>query len=86
MIWDDRLSSGRKLTGRGRSDSHHGTPDTPAQATKNSFQRDANYVGTPTTWVFAKSRTLQAVGDALNNGRVAVSENPYAPCAEFYAD
>jgi PHP domain len=85
MIWDDMLSSGRKLTGRGGSDSHHGVPDTPEQATKNTYQRQANYVGTPTTWVFAKERTLQAVVDALTNGRVAVSANPYAPRVEFYA-
>jgi PHP domain len=85
MIWDDMLSSGRKLTGRGGSDSHHGTPDTPEQATKNSYQRPANYVGTPTTWVFAKARTLQAVVDALTNGRVSVSANPFAPRIEFYA-
>jgi hypothetical protein len=86
MIWDDMLSSGRKLTGRGGSDSHHGTPDTPAQATKSTFERKANYVGTPTTWVFAKERTLQAVVDALSNGRAAVSVNPFAPRVEFYAD
>jgi len=86
MIWDDMLSSGRKLTGRGGSDSHHGTPDTPEQATKNTYQRKANYVGTPTTWVFATARTSQAVVDALTNGRVAVSGNPYAPRVEFYAD
>jgi hypothetical protein len=86
MIWDDMLSSGRKLTGRGGSDSHHGTPDTPEQATKNTYQRQANYVGTPTTWVLAKERTLQSVVDALTNGRVAVSANPYAPRVEFYAD
>lgn len=86
MIWDDMLSSGRKLTGRGGSDSHHGTPHTPDQATKNSYQRDLNYVGTPTTWVFAKARTRQAVVDALTDGRVSVSANPYAPRVEFYAD
>lgn len=86
MIWDDMLSSGRKLTGRGGSDSHHGIPDTPEQATKNSFQTKANYVGTPTTWVFASARTSQAVVDALTNGRVSVSANPYTPRVEFYAD
>ena len=86
MIWDDMLSSGRKLTGRGGSDSHHGTPDSPQLATKNTYQREANYVGTPTTWVFARERTLEAVVDALTNGRVAVSQNPYAPRVEFYAD
>jgi hypothetical protein len=86
MIWDDMLSSGRKLTGRGGSDAHHGTPDTPDKATKNSMQATANYVGTPTTWVYATSRTPQAVVDALTNGRVSVSANPYAPRVEFYAD
>ena len=86
MIWDDMLSSGRKLTGRGGSDAHHGTPETPDKATKNTYQRAANYAGTPTTWVFATARTSQAVVDALTNGRVCVSSNPYAPRVEFYAD
>jgi len=86
MIWDDMLSSGRKLTGRGGSDAHHGNPETPDKATTNSGQAKANYVGTPTTWVFATARTKQAVVDALTNGRVSVSANPYAPRVEFYAD
>ncbi len=86
MIWDDMLSSGRKITGRGGSDEHHGAPDTPEQATKNSFQRPANYVGTPTTWVFAKDKTSQSVIDALTNGRVSVSANPYGPRVELLAD
>jgi hypothetical protein len=86
MIWDDMLSSGRKLTGRGGSDAHHGVPDTPEQATKNSYQAKANYIGTPTTWVFATARTSQAVVDALTNGRVCVTANPFAPRIEFYAD
>jgi len=86
MIWDDMLSSGRKLTGRGGSDAHHGEPVPPEQATKNTYQAKANYVGTPTTWVFATARTAQAVVDALTNGRVCVSANPFAPRVEFYAD
>ncbi|WP_372784446.1 CehA/McbA family metallohydrolase [Phenylobacterium sp.] len=85
-IWDDMLKSGRHMTGRGGSDSHHGYPDTPAQATSLSYQAPENNVGTPTTWVFAKSRTGQAVVDALTNGRVSVSANPYSPRVEFYAD
>lgn len=76
MIWDDMLSSGRKLTGRGGSDAHHGVPETPDKATKNSYQAKANYVGTPTTWVYATARTAQAVVDALTNGRVCVTANP----------
>jgi hypothetical protein len=86
MIWDDMLKSGRKLTGRGGSDAHHGIPDTPEQARPQSAQATSNYVGTPTTWVFAKSRSPQAVVDALTNGRASVSANPYAPRVEFYAD
>src|ERR1700749_4968972 len=69
MIWDDMLSSGRKLTGRGGSDAHHGNAETPDKVTKNTYQREANYVGTPTTWVFAKTRSVQSVVDALTNGR-----------------
>jgi hypothetical protein len=84
-VWDGLLKSGRRLTGRGGSDSHHGYPDTPAQATALSYQARENNVGTPTTWVFAKSRARQAVVDALTNGRVSVSANPYAPRVEFYA-
>jgi hypothetical protein len=86
MIWDDMLRSGRKLTGRGGSDSHHGTPATPDKATKNSMERTANYVGTPTTWVFARARTREAVVEALTNGRVAISANPRDPRVELTAD
>lgn len=86
MIWDDMLKSGRKLTGRGGSDSHHGYPDTPAQAVELSRQAPANNVGTPTTWVFAKARTREAVVAALTHGRVSVSANPHAPRVEFQAD
>lgn len=86
FIWDDMLSSGRKLTARGGSDAHHGVPDSPDKATSNTYQRKANYVGTPTNWVFATSRSSQAVIDALTNGRVSVSANPFAPRVEFYAD
>ncbi|EHQ29103.1 CehA/McbA family metallohydrolase [Mucilaginibacter paludis] len=86
MIWDDMLSSGRKLTGRGGSDAHHGVPVNGEKPGKNTYQATANYVGTPTTWVFATSRTSQAVVDALTNGRVSVSANPYGPRVEFLAD
>lgn len=86
VVWDDMLKSGRKLTGRGGSDAHHGYPDRPELAGPNSWQAPANNIGTPTTWVFAKTRTSQAVVDALTNGRVSVGANPYSPRVEFYAD
>ena len=72
LIWEDMLASGRKITGRGGSDAH-----SPGEL---------NYIGTPTTWVFAKNRSAQAVVDALTNGRVSVSANPYAPRVDFFAD
>ncbi|MBS7562928.1 PHP domain-containing protein [Mucilaginibacter sp. Bleaf8] len=86
MIWDDMLSSGRKLTARGGSDAHHGLPDRPELATANSKLVKTNYVGTPTTWVYATEKTPQGVINALTNGRVSISANPYAPRVEFYAD
>lgn len=85
-IWDGVLKSGRKMTGRGGSDSHHGVPDTPDQATNLSYQAPENNVGTPTTWIYARARTRQAAVDALTDGRASVSANPYAPRVEFYAD
>lgn len=72
LIWEDMLASGRRITARGGSDTH-----SPS---------DVNYIGTPTTWVFAVNRSSQAVIDALSNGRVSVSANPFAPRVEFYAD
>ncbi|RDE05702.1 CehA/McbA family metallohydrolase [Sphingomonas aracearum] len=86
MIWDDMLRTGRKITGRGGSDSHHGTPPSPDKATKNSMERTANYVGTPTTWVFATAKTPEAVVAALDNGRVSISASPYGPRVELTAD
>jgi hypothetical protein len=86
MIWDDMLSSGRMITGRGGSDAHHGLPDSPDQATKNTPERNFNYVGTPTTWVFAKEKSGEGVVEALNKGRASISVNPKSPRVEFYAD
>jgi hypothetical protein len=72
LIWEDMLASGRRVTARGGSDTH-----SPS---------DLNYIGTPTTWVFATKRNSQAVVDALTNGRTSISANPYAPRVEFFAD
>ena len=86
MIWDDMLSSGRMMTGRGGSDAHHGTPTGAEKASENTYQAAYNYIGTPTTWVFVKERSLKAIVDALSHGKVAVSANPFSPRVEFYAD
>jgi hypothetical protein len=86
MIWDDMLSSGRKLTGRGGSDAHHGFYGSNDSITMEGARSRFSYIGTPTTWVFVKSPTVQSVVDALTNGRASISANPYAPRVEFYAD
>ncbi|WP_419213976.1 CehA/McbA family metallohydrolase [Maribacter sp. X9] len=86
MIWDDMLSSGRKLTGRGGSDAHHGFFSANDSITMEGARSRFSYIGTPTTWVYAKSNSAQSVIDAITNGSVSISANPYAPRVEFYAD
>lgn len=85
-IWDDMLLSGRMLGARGGSDSHHGVPDTPDQIVPQTVEATANYVGTPTTWIFARERTKAAILAALEQGRASVSSNPYNPRVELHAD
>lgn len=85
-VWDDIMKSGRRLTGRGGSDSHHGVPALGDMPAENSFQSLGNYVGTPTTWVFATDHSAAAVVEALDNGRVAISANPYTPRVMFTVD
>ena len=51
-----------------------------------SGERMANYVGTPTTWVYAAKRDRQGVVDALTHGHGSISANPRDPRVEFYAD
>lgn len=85
-VWDDMLGQGLRITGLGGSDSHHGYPGNPSSISQNSFQRLGNYVGTPTTWVFARERSGDAVMAALGNGRVSVSVNPNAPRITLLAD
>lgn len=85
-IWDDMLKSGRMLGGRGGSDAHHGVPDVPEWTTAQSVEATANYVGTPTTWTFARERSLPAILEAMAAGRGAVSSNPFNPRVELVAD
>jgi len=85
-MWDNVLKSGRMLGARGGSDAHHGVPDTPEQTTRYSVEAAANYVGTPTTWIFAATRSKEAILAALTAGRASISANPYNPRVEFFAD
>lgn len=84
-IWDDQLLSGRMIGARGGSDSHHGMPEDPADIVPLTREASANYVGTPTTWIFATARTKPAILQALEQGRASVSSNPYNPRVELYA-
>lgn len=86
LVWDDLLKSGRRLTARGGSDAHHNAMISPTEWTTNFFEGYANFVGTPTTWVYARERSAEAVIGALDNGRVSVSANPLAERVELYAD
>ncbi len=85
-VWDDLLKSGRRITGRGGSDSHHGAPDQGEESGSNSYERWFNYVGTPTTWVYAGDAGAPDVIAALDSGRVSISANPYGPRVELLAD
>lgn len=71
-LWDQLLATGRRLPGRGGSDCHH----------QQGIEPLGLNVGTPTTWVYAASRTPDAVVAALDAGRASVS---YAPDAERIA-
>lgn len=85
-IWDDMLLSGRMLGARGGSDAHHGVPELPEQIVPQTLEASANYLGTPTTWIFAEARSKPAILAALVQGRASVSSNPYNPRVEMYAD
>lgn len=85
-IWDDQLLSGRMIGARGGSDNHHGIPDDPALIVPLTIEGSANYVGTPTTWIFATTRSKPALLAALERGRASISANPNNPRVELYAD
>jgi len=74
--WDSLLMSGRRMTARGGSDSHH--------------QKDAESaffnVGNPTTWVYAAEKTGAAVLEGLKAGHVSVSYAASAERIDFTAD
>lgn len=79
-IWDDQIRTGRRMTGRGGSDSHHGyIRSFPTRVDPNNFQPFVNAMGTPTTWVRARKRDSESVVEALNAGRVTISATPQSP-------
>ncbi|MEJ2018679.1 MAG: hypothetical protein P8X51_10400, partial [Maritimibacter sp.] len=60
-------------------------PDSPELATDKSFEAEGNYVGTPTTWIYAAERRKEAIMVALEHGRATISDHPNNPRVELYA-
>ena len=75
-LWADLLNTGLRVTARGGSDCHHQT----------GIQALGYNVGNPTTWVYAKDRSAQAVLDALKEGAVSISYAPTSERIELAAD
>jgi hypothetical protein len=75
-FWHALLSSGRKISGVGGSDTHH------------LFKWQSRFfgLGNPTTWVFATSKSGNAILAALKAGRSSISYAPDAPRLELSAD
>ena len=74
--WDARLSNGVRITARGGSDCHH----------QEEFESMLFNMGNPTTWVFARDRSNQAILDALGAGHVVIGYAPSAERIDFRAD
>lgn len=73
--WEALLGAGRRLVAVGGSD-HHQPP---------AGLRTERRAGTPTTWVYAESLTVEGVLRGLLSGRVCVSASPGAPRLELSA-
>ncbi|HMI87846.1 MAG TPA: CehA/McbA family metallohydrolase [Polyangiaceae bacterium] len=74
--WDSLLMSGRRMTARGGSDSHH----------QKDLESTFFNVGNPTTWVYAQEKTAAAVLEGLQAGHVSISYAPGAERLDFTAD
>ncbi len=68
-MWDRHLMTGKRLTARGGSDSHH----------QNTFESQLFNIGNPTTWVRVSERSAEAILKALKDGHVSIA---YAANAE----
>jgi hypothetical protein len=74
-LWEELLTSGRRLTAVGGSDYH-----CPAGA-ETSLLR----LGQPTTWVKSAGRSIDDILDAIRSGRVSISALPIGPFLEISA-
>jgi hypothetical protein len=74
--WDELLTNGHRIAGRGGSDVHH----------QEGFESAILNVGNPTTWVRARERSAPAVLEGLKAGAVSISYAPLAERVELFAD
>ena len=78
LRWDDQLKRGERMIAVGGSDSHCIPPAKMTQP---------NGPGEPCTWVYVEGPlTQRAVLDAVERGRVFISEAPNGPFIELRAD
>ncbi|MBK6574959.1 MAG: CehA/McbA family metallohydrolase [Sandaracinaceae bacterium] len=75
-LWDGLLLDGRRVPARGGSDSHH----------QEGYEGGLLNVGNPTTWIFARERTAEAIIEALGAGRASISYAAEAERLDFSAD
>lgn len=64
------------MPARGGSDSHH----------QMGYEGGLLNVGNPTTWIFARERTAEAIIEALSAGRASISYAPEAERLDLTAD
>lgn len=75
-LWDSLLAGGRRLSARGGSDVHH-------QQGVESMILNA---GNPTSFIYSRERTSEAILEALKAGHVSISYAPAAERVDFVAD
>jgi hypothetical protein len=76
-VWDEQLRMGKRITAVGGSDKHQG----PFTGKLGWYE-----VGTPCTWVYADTLSVEPIIAAVGAGRVFISEGPDGPRIELTAE
>lgn len=76
-LWESLvMEQGRRIPIRGGSDCHH----------QEGGEAEIFNIGNPTTWVYARDRSGEAVLNALGRGNASISYAPTAERLELWAD
>jgi hypothetical protein len=75
-LWDGLLAEGRRIPAVGGSDCHK----------LRGFESRVNLHGNPTTWVYAKERSPEAILAGMRAGHVSISYAPYGDRLDLSAD